>query len=513
MTQSTFERNLRRFSTEHFEYSEQKGHLVDALRLLRFQPPPGDLCASLNAERSPSLVNSGVVVGPSESTGRMYRQHVQPLLSNFLQGEGFAVVSVGLSGCGKTHSVVGSVEEAGILPHFLYDLLAATSSFTSFTGECSNDTTSEFLIKVVALAFGPDETVVDAMDPALIVSLVDTGTQWRPEGCSTAYMTCPQDALSWLSKLRSTLNPSCNLAIDVSLERCRLALKTVTRRNANYELEKQISKNPIACELSHALFIDTVGMECLATAPPGNISLFALAECLLQAASRNSDSGGACHLPTAMSPLTQFLHYPLFVRLAMPRAPVPATRPVIIVNVADFCGFCRGNQALINFAERLGSLSCAMTPHQVFPCQSAWVAETRRHRQGLPSRVVAASCIRWQDLQADKLHVLSVWNEGWPPPSPPRLLQYFHDYCEFVRRQDETNGSSISVSSTPATYRSGSLEGPGYPVENFQASGSLSLDPDQSALTGNPLAAAFLAGNTQWSVHMQGTTQCEPPSA
>ena len=503
MTQSTFERNLHRFSTEHFEYPEQLGHSVDALRLLRFQPPPGDLCASLSDEQSDSPAYSGLIVSPDESTGHMYRRHVQPLLSNYLQGEGFAVMSVGLSGSGKTHSVLGSVDEAGLLPHFLYDLLAATSAFASFTGECSNDITSEFLIKVEALAFGPDETVVDAVDPTLTVSLVDTGTQWRPEGCSTAYLTCPQDALSWLSKLRSALNPSRNLAVDVTLERCSLALKTLTRRNTNFELEKQISKNPIECELSHALFVDTVGMECLATAPPGNTSLFALTECLLQAASRKLDSGSACHLPTAMSPLTQFLHHPLFVRLAMPQAPTPATRPIIIVNVADFRGFCRGNQALINFAEKLNGLSCAMTPHQVFPCRSAWVAETMRHRRGLPSRIVSASCIRWQDLQADKLHVLSVWNEGWPPPSPPRLLQYFNDYCEFVQHLDATNASGISVSSTPVTYRSGSLEGPGHPVEHFRASGNLSLGPD-------PLATAILAGHTQWSVQMQGTTQCEP---
>ncbi|XP_028914627.1 kinesin-like protein KIF22 [Ornithorhynchus anatinus] len=64
--------------------------------------------------------------GEASSQQEVYAGSVQPILRHLLEGQNASVLAYGPTGAGKTHTMLGSTEQPGVIPRALWDLLQLT---------------------------------------------------------------------------------------------------------------------------------------------------------------------------------------------------------------------------------------------------------------------------------------------------------------------------------------------------------------------------------------------------
>ncbi|XP_038619160.1 kinesin-like protein KIF22 [Tachyglossus aculeatus] len=64
--------------------------------------------------------------GEASSQQEVYAGAVQPILRHLLEGQNASVLAYGPTGAGKTHTMLGSTEQPGVIPRALWDLLQLT---------------------------------------------------------------------------------------------------------------------------------------------------------------------------------------------------------------------------------------------------------------------------------------------------------------------------------------------------------------------------------------------------
>merc|ERR1719240_2425634 len=68
------------------------------------------------------------VLGPSASQAEVYRETAQPMIEHVLSGRNATVFAYGATGSGKTHTVIGTPEDPGILKHAIRDAFSAVAA-------------------------------------------------------------------------------------------------------------------------------------------------------------------------------------------------------------------------------------------------------------------------------------------------------------------------------------------------------------------------------------------------
>merc|ERR1719201_2150410 len=68
------------------------------------------------------------VLGPSAPQAEVYKETAQPMIEHVLSGRNATVFAYGATGSGKTHTVIGTPEDPGILKHAIRDAFSAVAA-------------------------------------------------------------------------------------------------------------------------------------------------------------------------------------------------------------------------------------------------------------------------------------------------------------------------------------------------------------------------------------------------
>lgn len=122
-------------------------------RMLIFDPPVSSKCSSRLGERR--FVFDHVFDSAADQI-EVYTQTAKPLLSSVLEGYNSTIFAYGATGCGKTHTILGTPSAPGVISLMLSDLYQRLD-------DIKDTTTAEISVQFLEIY---NETIKDLLDPS-----------------------------------------------------------------------------------------------------------------------------------------------------------------------------------------------------------------------------------------------------------------------------------------------------------------------------------------------------------
>ncbi|GAX75820.1 hypothetical protein CEUSTIGMA_g3263.t1 [Chlamydomonas eustigma] len=169
------------------------------------------------------------VFGPESSNGEVYNAIGKPLIGPALQGMNGTIFAYGVTSSGKTHTMIGSDVDPGIVPTIIQDLFTTISSSTTTAGT-GGGTVIKHCVHVAMMEIY-NEVLNDLLDPSHVNLKVweDASRGVVVEGLQEDEVTTAEDALAALARGEQHRKVGCTAFNEDSSRShtiCRLRVRT-----------------------------------------------------------------------------------------------------------------------------------------------------------------------------------------------------------------------------------------------------------------------------------------------
>ncbi|GAX86368.1 hypothetical protein CEUSTIGMA_g13780.t1 [Chlamydomonas eustigma] len=169
------------------------------------------------------------VFGPESSNGEVYNAIGKPLIGPALQGMNGTIFAYGVTSSGKTHTMIGSDVDPGIVPTIIQDLFTTISSSTTTAGT-GGGTVIKHCVHVAMMEIY-NEVLNDLLDPSHVNLKVweDASRGVVVEGLQEDEVTTAEDALEALARGEQHRKVGCTAFNEDSSRShtiCRLRVRT-----------------------------------------------------------------------------------------------------------------------------------------------------------------------------------------------------------------------------------------------------------------------------------------------